>query len=84
MNFILSLGVKHYLTNADDGCKEGMIGKEDIIEVNLASLSITYKVSFRIIDWVEHKSCQIHGHEIKVHALNTESLHAYLLTLKLM
>jgi len=70
MHPILLLGINAYLRERNRRGKERMIGKEYIVEIDLASLPIINKVSISVINAIEQKACEVHGNEVKVHSLD--------------
>ena len=49
-----------------------MIGKEEVIKINLPCLITINEIPIRAIDRVESKSGKIHSYEVEIHSLNTE------------
>lgn len=47
-----------------------MIGKEQVVEVDLSSLVCVDEISIAAVDGVEGKSSHIHGYEVEVHAFD--------------
>jgi hypothetical protein len=59
-----------------------VIGEQDIVEIDFASLCLIYEITIGVVDRVESETCKIHGYEIEVHSLNTMETMIYLLRLK--
>lgn len=81
MDPVLSAWIHCNLGNADQGSEESMIGKDDIVEVDLASLIAIDEIPIGIVQRIEDKTSEVHGHEIEVHAFNTTLILAYLFRL---
>jgi hypothetical protein len=79
---VILFGEEADLREREQRGKDGMIAKEHIIEIDLASLIITHEISIGIVDGVESKAGEIHRHEIEVHPLDTNYISTYLLRLK--
>jgi hypothetical protein len=82
MDLVLFFGEEDDLGESEQGGKEGMISKEEIIEIDLSGLISIDEVSITAVDGVEGKSSEIHSDEIEVHALDARYMYMYLLCLK--
>jgi len=49
-----------------------MIGKENVVEINLTSLFVIDKISVSVINSVKQEASKVHSYEIKIHSLYTE------------
>ena len=72
MNTVVFLGINTDLGDGYSGGKKGMVGKENVIEINLSSLLITDKISISIINSIKQEASKVHGNKIKVHSFDTE------------
>lgn len=72
MYSIILFGVDTDLRDGNSSCEKGVVCKEDIIKIDFACLFIADKIPVGVIDTVEQEACEIHGHEIEVHALDTK------------
>ena len=82
MDAIVFLGEAAYLRQGEEGGEDGVVGEEDIIKIDFASLLVIDEIPIGIVDGVESESCKIHSNEIEVHALDTTEGEWYLLRLK--
>lgn len=72
MHSVILFWVDTDLCDCNCSGEECMIGEKDIVEVDFACLLVVDEVSIRVIDTVEQEAGEIHGNEIKVHALYTK------------
>jgi hypothetical protein len=72
MHTILFFGIDTDLRDGEEGGKEGMVCEEDIIEIDFSGLGVIDKVAIGVVDTVEQEASEVHGYEIKVHALNAK------------
>lgn len=73
MDSVLFLGVDADLGDGEDCGEEGVIGEEDVVEVNLACLLVVDEIPIGVVDAVEQEAGEVHGYEVEVHALDTEN-----------
>jgi hypothetical protein len=74
MHSVTFFGVDTYLGDCDCSGEECMVGEEDIVEIDFASLLVVDEVAVCVVDAVEQEAGEIHGDEIKVHALYTKDI----------
>ena len=70
MYFILFLGEEDHLREGQQGRSECVVGEEEVIEVDLSGLVLVDEVAVGAVDGVEGEACEVHGHEVEVHALD--------------
>lgn len=82
MYLVVLFGEAHDLGEGEEGGEDGVVGEEEVIEVDLAGLVVAYEVAVAVVNGIEGESGEVHGHEIEVHALDADCSGRYLLRLK--
>ena len=82
MDAIVLFGEAADLSECEEGGEDGVVGEEDVVEVDFACLIVADEVAVGVVEGVEGESGQIHGHEIEVHALDACFNGGYLFLLK--
>ena len=72
MDSIFFFGINANLGDCQEGGKHGMIGEEDIVEIDFSGLGIIDEVAVSVVDTIEQEAGEVHGNEIEVHAFDTE------------
>lgn len=72
VDFVVLFGEAHDLGEGEEGGEDGVVGEEEIVQVDLARLVVVDEVSIAVVDGVEGESGEVHGYEVEVHALDTE------------
>ena len=70
MYFVILLGVDEHLSQGEQSGQESMIGEQEVIEIDLPCLILTYEIAVCAIDGVEREASDVHGHEVEVHTLD--------------
>lgn len=60
------------LGEGEEGGEEGVVGEEEVVEVDLSGLVGADEVAVGAVDGVEGEAGEVHGHEVEVHALDAE------------
>ena len=58
------------LGEREEGREDGVVGEEDVVEVDLARLVVADEVAVGVVEGVESEAGEVHGHKIEVHALD--------------
>ena len=82
MDFVVFLGEAEYLCEGEQSGEYGMVGEDNIVEIDFASLIVADEVTVWVVKRVESEAGEVHGYEIKVHAFDAELREWYLFLLK--
>lgn len=74
MDSILLFRIDTDLSDCNYCSEECMIGEENIVEIDFASLLVIDEVSVSVVDTVEQEAGKIHGYKIEVHSLDTKDI----------
>ena len=77
MNPIILFRINANLCDSHNGGKQGMIGEENVVEINLTSLFVIDKISVSIINSVEQKASEVHSYEVEIHSFYTEYIELF-------
>lgn len=70
MDFILFLREEDHLREGEQRGCECVIGEQQVVEVDLSGLVLVDEVAVGAVDGVEGEACEVHGHEVEVHAFD--------------